>query len=258
MRMIKKYVPSLMLIFTFAIVTMTTLVQTKVVKANDEVNLGDETELEIDKKTGIATPESVLENYLKKVEFIEGNTSFEENCYIYWESDVFKNIFLNDGNTTEEWENMTHLEKFNYHMIVDEPQKYNFVDEEDFVTKLSENAMRLLKYVEDGEVICNALEDVWRWQYQYYILYGTTYDFYNMDIQIDNSEKMEETIDIEEELSESDMNEVNQIKKEIENETSKEDNFIISFVKDYTLTSILVIAACVIGVIVYFKKNNKI
>lgn len=229
------------------------LSQKEIAKANDEVNHGDEIELEIDKKTGIATPESIMERYLDKVEFLNESASFEEYCHIYWDSKVFKDTFLNDGHTREEWDNMTHLEKYNYSELVTKPERNNHVkDEEEFISYLRDDAMEFLDYVEDGEIVCEALEEVWKWQYQYNMIYGTTYNFYTMEKGNDNKE---------EELSQEDISELNQLKKEIDNENKPNDsnsNVLISFMKEYTLTFILVLVACIIGIVVYFKKKDKL
>ena len=62
------------------------------------------------------------------------------------------------------------------------------------------------------------------------MIYGTTYNFYTMEKGNDNKK---------EELSQEDISELNELKKEINNENKTNDsdsNVLISFMKEYTLT----------------------
>lgn len=144
-----------------------------------EVNHGEE----IDEITGLPTGESVLKNFKEKVSFIENDTNFDSFLRLY-SGGMFKNYYLEADyiNTEEKWDNMNETERFIYHTIYISPHSsmmnYEFANKNEFVDELVAEK-QLLGKIEKGDIVYDAIVDVWEWHYDYWETTGTFYNFFN-------------------------------------------------------------------------------
>lgn len=143
-------------------------------KAEEEeaARLEEEKKKVIDPLTGIETPESI------KNRFIDKMSAVDQECKEFMvKGSGNKDSFLNADptNTSEQWENMSDLEKFFYHHLYNMPHtyltRYDYANEDELIEEISYRKDLYAKY-KDGDKVYEALEEVYRWHYKYWLRTG--------------------------------------------------------------------------------------
>ena len=245
--------------------------------ADSEIPHGEETDAEIDELTGLESADSVWEKFVSTCSALEGNPDFDD--YVSWFSaQMIKQAYLKDKetNTEESWDAMTNMERYILYKAYTQPKQElmqgSLDSEEDFLEELLYADEVTLKQIEGGDVILEALENLWRWHYRYYQRTGMFYDFYAdyddeyegtpLDSSKDSDDSFKSDMDeIRQELSgELSKNEQEEIKEAlVENPHGEEkENGLVAWIKGNIITlCILVIVgiALIVTTIIIRRKN---
>lgn len=234
-----------------------------------------------DESLGLETPEYIYNTFIDKTSFIEDTSYNVGMFYAVFCGEMAKKDFLNNGNlsprTEEVWNNMSHYEKFIYKMICLEPyleivkKDKTYPDTTSFVTQAFDTygASYLDTFFpEKGQVVRDALEEVWIWEYKYYGTTGMFYDFYEFKYgttdnatvaaqkQLDEAQQKDE-----QELAEAQQEIMNNLtveeRRELESEFSEEKG-MSEGLKANIGTIILIIAIIILLAYIFTnKKANK-
>ena len=215
-------------------------------------------ELETDKKTGLATPESVWNNYIDNTkDIVENDTELNEWMKKH-DAPVFLKQYLScsDKNTEEEWKEFNDFEKFNYIFfnvnVKSSLQNRSFKNEDDFWDEFSykkASAQNSCKTSTNIDAFFTEIEKVARWQYQYYEKTNNAYDFFagrEEEVTTENLEDDSEYQDIKNALLDEDEADAN---------INDDKDGGISFA---TIILIIVVVIVIIGgvTIVFIKNKN--
>lgn len=216
---------------------------------------------EIDSETGLRTAESVLKSYEEKVSFIQDDPNFSTFLALY-SGGMFKKYYLKADpmNTEEQWNNMREIERFNYYITYYMPYmkiiNYEFSTANEMIEELI-SQKNILSEIENGDIVYNAIVEVWKWHYSYWQHTGTFYNFYNYYDGI----KSDKTSDLETiRLTEKDKKELET--KELETEELEDteyiDNPVILWVKKNWLTAAILLIAGIsfLTVLLHNRKEN--
>lgn len=216
-------------------------------------------ELETDKKTGLATPESVWNNYIDNTkDIVENDTELNQWMEENFNNDNTKKRYIKNYNkaSEEKWDSFSTFEKFNCSVLaIDEKMNLNnrnFKDEDDFwdeYTYYEQWAKNTCKTSENIEPFFDEVEKVVRWQYQYYEKTNNTYDFFagsEEEVTTENLEDDSEYQDIKNALLDEDETDAN-----INDDKDGEISFA-------TIILIIVVVIVIIGgvTIVFIKNKN--
>ncbi|MBQ3514986.1 MAG: hypothetical protein IJA32_14520 [Lachnospiraceae bacterium] len=239
---------------------------TKTIEENTEIEIFQDEEMEIDPSTGLPTAESVIKNFEEKVAFIENDSNFDSFLALY-SGPMFKEYYLeaDSMNTEEQWNNMKEIERFVYYITYIKPFSkminYEYANTNEFIEELTGEKQRL-EQRENGDVVYDAIVDVWEWQYAYWQHTGSIYNFFN-DYDDSNAGTPTESEAVKlTENEKEEMEEIEEIKKEIQEEldeeskkkeTENQGNVMI------VVVCIIFILAVVSGLVIFMKnrKSNK-
>lgn len=223
---------------------------------------GEESNTEID----IQTADNVLNNYLEKVSFVQEDKKFFSFLTTY-SGDMFKKYYLEADpmNTEEQWDNMKEIERFNYYITYYMPytkmMNYQFDTENEFINELVAQKA-ILQTIDNGDMVYDAIVNVWKWHYEYWRYTGTFYNFHNYYdgtnaetpttteiIKLENKEK-EELKEVKSEMEE----EINLEKKVV---SRKVANPFILWIKENFLTCIILVVTSITFLVVYLYNHKK-
>lgn len=247
---------------------------------SDEVSVETETEVnrgeEIDETTGLPTGESIFKKFEETVAFMENDSNFDSILSIY-SNDKFKKYYLesNPSNTEEKWDNMNRTEQFTYYITYYYPHLCMMNDEfayaDEFIDELVAQK-QLLEKIENGNIVYDAIVEVWEWLYDYWEVTGTFYNFFNAydgtengtgtssePVTLTDSDTVETITDTTEE-PETAVEEKATEQPQTEDEFAKdvkEDNSIGAWVNNNKLTLIILIASGIAVLVVYLLAKKK-
>lgn len=223
---------------------------------------------DIDPQTGLPTAESVIKAYMEKVSFIQDDPKFSSFLATYSSASMKKSYLKADPlNTEEQWESMKEIDRFNYYILYSMPHSYminsEFASANEMVEKLWAQK-DILSQIENGEIVYDAIVEVWKWHYRYWQVTGTFYNFYNY-YDGENAGQLTEAERAK--LKKNEDEEVEEIRDELMSELSEEEKAEImgeassEAVQRKHSSSILwiVVALCVggaVGIGFYFLKNH--
>lgn len=239
---------------------------------DSEIPHGEETDVEIDELTGLESADSVWNRFVNICSVMDGNSDYENNYLWLYSAEIFKQEYLKDKetNTEEAWNEMTPTERYILHMSYTLPKTcLNGADNENDFVKEMESNLTKLENIEGGEVIRDAVEDLWRWHYKYYLHTGTFYDFYadydeeykgtpldgSKDSDDGSQSDMEE---IRQELSDSEREEIKEALEEENPHGEENENVVIAWIKRnvITLCILAIIGIALIVTTIVIKRKN--
>ena len=243
---------------------------------------------EIDEITGLKTPNAIYNEFIEKTSFLNDPANYNQYFNLTYTTDMEKELYLKytDSGSEDKWNAMSDYEKFVYKEITLSPyleiiisnDTYKNVDE--FIKEAYdiESANFYDSMIPNrGKEVREALEEVWRWQYNYYQKNGTVYDFYNdkpwSDIMntptLQVQQMLEETVtpeeqeltDLQEEvmnnLTEEEQQEImSAFAEEPEEMDELESNNGYDYLKDNFV--IIILAAVIIILLFYIFINKKV
>ena len=236
-----------------------------------EVPHREETDIEIDELTGLESAESVWDRFVTTCAAMEGDPAVD-HYYSLASAQLIKQSYLKDKetNTEEAWDAMTNLERYVLYQAYTCPKNElmrGADNEEDFLEELMETDKALLKDVEGGDVILEALEDLWRWHYKYYLHTGTFYDFYAdydgeyVGTPLDGSGSaadVQSVIDeIKEELSDSEIQEIQEALEEENPHGEETGNGLTAWIRNHVITLGILVAVGIALVVVTVMVRRK-
>lgn len=214
-----------------------------------DIDLGED----YDADTYLLKGKIVMERFLDAVSCMKNNAEYESFLKIYG-ADKIKEYYIkaHENNTEERWEAMTNFERFVWRVGYNQPHLYLFKVETqdeyiDNAIAVEKNKLKAYNF-ENSDEIYDALVELCKWQYDYFLVTGNVYDYYNgSDDDFSQLENKEENI-----LSSENSNIITENE---DTEEAPQENGFIEFLKKSWITLILVV---VIGVaFVYVKEKNR-
>lgn len=144
---------------------------------------------ENDESTGLKSPDVIYDEFVEKTSFLKNPENYNQTFKLVYTTNMEKELYLKYTNlgSEEKWNTMSDYEKFVYNEtslspyleIVISNETYKNTDE--FIRKAYD--METAKFYDSmipnrGEEVREALENVWRWQYDYFQITGSVYNFY--------------------------------------------------------------------------------
>lgn len=234
------------------------------IEENTEIESSHGEEMEIDPLTGLPTPESVIKNFEKKVSFIEDDSNFDSFLAVY-SGPMLKNAYMESDamNTEESWNAMNETERFIYYISYRMPYmsmtRREFDNVNDFIEEELISQRQRLNQIENGDIVYEAIVDVWEWQYDYWQHTGSIFNFFNYYDGLNAGTPTESESEAVKLTEKEEMEEVKEeITKELNEETEKEDNPAVKWIKENWLTGTILIVAGVSFLVVHLisKKKN--
>jgi len=232
---------------------------------DEETKISDNADEDLDPETGLKTAKSVLREYEEKVSFIQNDPNFSSFLTLY-SGGMFKKYYLNADpmNTEEQWDNMKEVDRFNYYITYYMPytkmMNYEFSSANIMIEELI-SQKNILSQIEKGDIVYDAVVDVWKWHYSYWQHTGMFYNFYNYYDGVNSGADFNESISSEAiNLVGKDKGnpEETEIKEEIKKDIEKVDNPIILWIKENWLTTAILLIAGIsfFAVFLYNRKKN--
>ena len=236
------------------------------VNNNDNKKINIETEAphgeEIDPDTGLPTAEYVIKNYEDKVSFMQDDKKFFSFLTTY-SGAMFEKYYLEADpmNTEEQWESMKEIDRFNYYITYYMPYTKMMNYEFSSANKLIEELIaqkNILSQIENGDIVYDAIVEVWKWHYSYWQCTGTIYNFYNY---YDGTNAGTPTVSETVKLTDKDKEEMAEIESEINEELeieTEKDNAVVTWLKENWLTATIfvIVGFAFLGVYLYNRKKN--
>lgn len=219
---------------------------------------------------GLKSGQEVFQEFLAKTDYIKENEEFIRYKSTLNESETHKERFLENiggsTNTEEDWNAMS-----DYDVLVYMDTFYNLYNclmyeeinnEDEFVEEA--NSVEFFRKIEGGEGYADALEELVRWQWQYYEQTGTLYNFYAKEgnenahfnqVETDKNglteEESKELEEAREELLEGE--DIEELLGE-----EKDELPIVKFVKENVVSVIILIVALLgtVGMTIYIKNKK--
>lgn len=233
-----------------------------------EIPHGEESDAEMDELTGLESADSVWERFVSACSVMDGNPDFELFVGVY-SAPLQKQVYLEDKetNTEEAWDAMTPMDRYIYFTAYYLPKKEIFRDpksEESFVEDMTETDISILSNIKGGDKILDALEDLYRWHYKYYLHTGTFYDFYaDAGTPLDGSSPaaqgdQREMDEIRKELSASEKKEIEEALEEESPHGEEKGGSFVSWIKNniITLCILVVVGIALVVTTVVVKRKN--
>lgn len=232
-----------------------------------EIPHGEETDVEMDELTGLESADSVWERFVNACSVMEDNPDYESYVNIF-SGALIKKGYLEDKetNTEETWDAMTPVDRYILHMAYTLPRNYlaKAKDEEDFLSYLDE--LRLLEDIEGGEQVRDAVIELWRWHYKYYLHTGTFYDFYadydgeyeGTPLDGSGNTFQSDMDEIRQELSESEQEEIKEALEEEIPHGEEKENGLVAWAKNniITLSILVIVGVALIVVTILVRRKN--
>lgn len=224
-----------------------------------------------DENEELQATENILNNYLEEVSFMQDDMRFFSFLTTY-SGAMFEKYYMEADpmNTTEQWESMKEIDRFNYYIIYYMPytkmMNYQFENENIFIEELIAQK-NILNQIEDGDKVYRAIVDMWKWHYRHWQSTGEFYNFYNYyNGTNSNTLTTAETIKLANEEGEGIPTEPTEAESENKNEINEEKDAnlevsnpdIFSLAKENILTCIIffVAGACFLLVYLHNRKKN--
>lgn len=223
----------------------------------------------IDPETGLPSAESVIAAFEEKVSFIQDDPAFSSFLSTY-SGAMFKKYYLqaDTAHTEEQWESMKEIERFCYNITYYSPyiamMNYEFSSADEMIDELVAEK-NILSQIENGDIVYDAIVEVWKWHYDYWQHTGTFCNFYNNyndDINAGEPTASETVKLTDEDKNDRDKEEIEEIKNEIQSELAEENtengNSAADWFKDNWLivTILLVVVIAFLAVFLYKRSKN--
>ncbi len=251
--------------------------ETEVPVTNNSESAGDG---DIDPLTGILKGEVAIQNFIDKVSFIQDESAYEGYDFLLVFSVKDDYLGSNPLNTSEKWDSMTAFEQYVWRKAFFIPNLYLYKHAgeigagysiDDFIKNalLEKSLFDLKDYPREDEVY-DAVVELCEWHYNYFLITGTVYDYYNGNVEYvdptveqEASEKAAEVVEDKELEAARDelLNALTEEEKEelgieVESEETEEADGMVDLLKDNILTIVLLVIIGVLLLIVLQKKRK--
>lgn len=147
------------------------------------------TDEDIDPLTGILKGEVAIQNFIDKVSFIQNESAYEGYEFLLVFSVEKDYLKSHPSNTSEKWNAMTPFDQYVWRKAYFIPQLYLYkhageIEMDYFVDDFLDDALLekslfdLKEFPRENEVY-DAVVELCKWHYNYFLVTGTVYDYYN-------------------------------------------------------------------------------